>query len=165
MDSIETNVFEVDGVSVDLSPQFVEVTDWLRGHDLFERQLPPGEIEYGLGARRKAVIQLVGLYLLEVRRQNETLKATGDGHVDLELALERACTVGNVEIPKGETLKEEASIERSSLPLQWEEIPFVPVGTVAFVNGAYLGDRRALIDCPTVEYIVDCPRCKLTFGV
>jgi hypothetical protein len=52
-----------DDVTVDESPQFTELSDWLRGEDLKNRQLPPAEIQYGLKARWKAWLDIYHLFM------------------------------------------------------------------------------------------------------
>ena len=129
MDPFEKSKFLVNGVSVDLSPQLTEVTDWLRGQDLFERELPASEVDLGLSARRKAFTDLVGLFVFEVCSQHER-RGHRDGHVDIDLAINNMC-----------------SLDGSAL-----QSPHAPQGD-------------QLLSDPSIEYIVDCPRCGKTFGV
>ena len=137
MDFLEKSNFEVEGVSVELSPQFLELTDWLRGQDLFDRQLPESETKLGLGARRAAFKDLVNLYFLELKRQMEDAKAQGlhEFIVDGWTALDRACAV--------DTAMDNVRIHT----------PFT-----GYEPHLHLND-------PCVEYVVSCPRCMFEFGV
>lgn len=92
MDPFEKSKFLVNGVSVELSPQITEMTDWLRGQDLYERSLPASEIDIGLSARRKAFTDLVALFAFEIYSQHER-RGTCEGYVDIDLAINNMCSM------------------------------------------------------------------------
>ena len=51
-----------DNVDVDDSPQFRELSSWLRGDDLHEKKLPGPEHRHAVDARRTAFLDVLKLF-------------------------------------------------------------------------------------------------------
>lgn len=50
-------------LTVEISPQYTELSDWLRGEDLVFRKVNPTELSDGIQDRRKAFLAIVALFL------------------------------------------------------------------------------------------------------
>jgi hypothetical protein len=70
-------------VTVDTSPQFLELKDWLRGKDLHERMLPRHEVDYGQQARLEAFLKVVALFL---SKHHGDYEDAGDDYLNKQMA-------------------------------------------------------------------------------